>query len=80
MSSGHINFTESAKEALDDLRDATDMEGLMLRWRAAALVKKFGSWISVQPTADEKAETVNELMAVMAGVVSRKAGRKVSGT
>lgn len=76
MESGHVSFAHSAKEALDVLRDATDMEGLMLRWRAAALVQKFGSWVSVQPTADEKSETVNELMAVMAGVNKRRAAMR----
>ena len=28
MSSGHISFAESAKEAPDSLRDATDMDAL----------------------------------------------------
>lgn len=80
MSSGHICFAESAKEALDELQDATDMEGLMLRWRAASLIKKFGAWASVAPSPDEKQETVNELMAVMAGINSRRAKRKAVGT
>lgn len=81
MSSGHINFAESAKEALDALRDAKDMEGLMLRWRAAELVQRFGSWPSCQPTPDEKTEAVNELMAIMAGVNRWRAQqRKASGS
>jgi hypothetical protein len=79
MSSGHISFAESAKEALDELRDATDMEGLMLRWRAAALVKKFGSWVANQPSPDEKTEAVNELMAVRAGVTARRVKRAKAG-
>lgn len=79
MGSGYVSFAESAKEALDALRDATDMEGLMLRWRAAALVKRFGSWVSCQPTADEKTEAANELMAVMAGVNKRRAKLRVEG-
>lgn len=80
MSSGHISFAGSAKEALDALQEATDMEGLMLRWRASALVQRFGSWTSCQPSPDEKTEAVNELMAVMAGVNKRRArAKKVQG-
>lgn len=79
MSSGHISFAESAKEALDALREAHDMEGLMLRWRASALVRRFASWASSPPGADEKTEAVNELMAVMAGVNKRRAKRAKAG-
>ena len=75
MSSGHISFAESAKEALDALRDATDMEGLMLRWRASRLLQAFAAWTASPPTPDEKQEVVNELMAVMAGVNTRRAKR-----
>lgn len=76
MSSGHISFAESAKEALDSLRDANDMEGLLLRWRAARLMEQFATWAIVAPTPDEKQETVNELMSVMAGVNKRRVALK----